>query len=139
MLGGASSITIWAFVPLKPKDDWDTVKAFSKAASEHLAKVIPSLFSAVSGPNNRRGRIFVDYIRNNRGATTVAAFSVRARPGLGVSITCSWKEILTLTSGDHWNISNVRQRLESAEDPWAEYFKTKQVLSAASKRKLNLK
>jgi len=127
------------FVPLKPKDDWETVKAFSKAVSEHLAKVIPSLFSAVSGPNNRRGRIFVDYIRNNRGATTVAAFSVRARPGLGVSITCSWKEISTLTSGAHWNISNVRQRLESVEDPWAEYFKTKQILSAAGKRKLNLK
>jgi len=69
----------------------------------------------------------------------VAAFSVRARPGLGVSTTCSWKEISTLTSGAHWNISNVRDRLESGEDPWADYFKTKQILTAASKRKLNLK
>jgi bifunctional non-homologous end joining protein LigD len=127
------------FVPLKPRDDWETVKSFAKAVSEHLAKVIPSLFTAVSGPNNRRGRVFVDYIRNNRGATTVAAFSVRARPGLGVSTTCSWKEISTLTSGAHWNISNVRDRLEFGEDPWAEYFKTKQILTAASKRKLNLK
>jgi bifunctional non-homologous end joining protein LigD len=127
------------FVPLKPRDDWETVKAFSKAVSEHLAKVIPSLFTAVSGPNNRRGRVFVDYIRNNRSATTVAAFSVRARPGLGVSITCSWKEISTLTSGAHWNISNVRDRLKSAEDPWADYFKVKQILSAASKRKMKLR
>ncbi|MBP1745031.1 MAG: ATP-dependent ligase LigD phosphoesterase module / ATP-dependent ligase LigD polymerase, partial [Firmicutes bacterium] len=126
-------------VPLKPRDGWETVKEFSKAVSEHLARVVPSHFTAVSGPRNRRGRIFVDYIRNNRGATTVAAFSVRARPGLGVSMPCSWTELSALTGGDQWNILNARERLESNEDPWEDFFKTKQILSAAGKRKLGLK
>jgi bifunctional non-homologous end joining protein LigD len=126
-------------VPLKPRDGWETVEEFSKAVSEHLARVIPSHFTAVSGPRNRLGRVFIDYIRNNRGATTVAAFSVRARPGLGVSIPCSWTELPDLTGGDQWNIQNARERIESDEDPWEDFFKTKQILSAESKRKLNLK
>ncbi|HSN59000.1 MAG TPA: non-homologous end-joining DNA ligase, partial [Clostridiaceae bacterium] len=126
-------------VPLKPRDGWETVKEFSKAVSEHLARVIPSHFTAVSGPRNRLGRVFIDYIRNNRGATTVAAFSVRARPGLGVSIPCSWTELPALTGGDQWNIRNARERIESDEDPWEDFFKTKQILSTESKRKLNLK
>jgi len=125
-------------VPLRPRDGWDTVKAFSKAVSEHLAKVIPSHFTATSGPSNRRGRIFVDYIRNTRGATTVEAFSARARPGLGVSMPCSWEELAKLTGGNHWNIASARVRLEDSADPWADYFRTKQIISADSKRKLKL-
>ena len=125
-------------VPLKPRDDWDAVKKFSRAVSEHLAKTVPEIFTAVSGPRNRKDRVFVDYIRNTRGATTVAAFSVRARPGLGVSIPCAWEELSNLKGGDHWNISTARDRLESAEDPWEGYFKTRQILKAASKRKLGL-
>jgi bifunctional non-homologous end joining protein LigD len=124
-------------VPLLPRDKWETVKEFSKAVSQHLAKVIPSRFTALSGPRNRVGKVFVDYIRNSRGATTVAAYSVRARPGLGVSVPCSWQELSGLTGGDHWTISNVRQRLESGENPWEEYTKTKQILKAASKKILS--
>jgi bifunctional non-homologous end joining protein LigD len=124
-------------VPLLTRDSWETVKEFSKAVSQHLAKVIPSQFVALSGPRNRVGKVFVDYIRNSRGATTVAAYSVRARPGLGVSVPCSWQELSGLTGGAHWTISNVRQRLESSENPWKEYTKTKQSLKTASKRILN--
>ena len=113
---------------LHPKDDWETVKDFSKSVSLHLAKVIPSLFTAISGPQNRVGKIFIDYIRNSWGATTVAAFSVRARPGMGVSMPCSWQELSTLTSGAHWTISNVHKRLESNKNPWGNYFKTNQII-----------
>lgn len=127
------------FVPLKPRDGWDAVKEFSRAVSEHLAKTLPGIFTSVSGPRNRKGRVFVDYIRNTRGATTVAAFSVRARPGLGVSIPCAWEELSNLTGGDHWNISTARERLESDGDPWEGYFNTRQILKASSKRKLGLK
>ena len=121
-------------VPLTPRDDWETVKEFSKAVSQHLAKVIPSQFSALSGPRNRVGKVFIDYIRNSRGATTVAAYSVRARPGMGVSIPCSWQELSGLTGGAHWTIANVRQRLESMANPWENYKKTKQILRSASKK-----
>ncbi|MHC1719932.1 MAG: DNA ligase D [Clostridiaceae bacterium] len=126
-------------VPIRPRDDWASVKEFSRAVSEHLAKTLPEIFTDVSGPRNRKGRVFVDYIRNNRGATTVAAFSVRARPGLGVSIPCAWEELSNLKGGDHWNISTARERLDSGEDPWEGYFNTRQILKAASKRMLGLK
>jgi bifunctional non-homologous end joining protein LigD len=124
-------------VPLSPRDNWETVKEFSKGVSQHLAKVIPSRFAALSGPRNRVGKIFVDYIRNSRGATTVAAYSVRARPGLGISVPCSWQELSSLTGGDQWTVSNIHQRLESGVDPWEGYSKTKQILKAASKKILS--
>ncbi len=73
-------------VPLKRLRDWDTVKDFSEAIVVHLAKTIPQRFVAKSGPSNRRGKIFIDYLRNGFGATTVCPWSVRARPGLRVSV-----------------------------------------------------
>jgi bifunctional non-homologous end joining protein LigD len=95
--------------------------------------VVPTRFVHKSGPKNRVGRIFVDYLRNGRGATTVAAFSARARPGLGVSIPCAWDELPELTSGAHWTIVNAHERLEGAEDPWAGYARTRQTLTRAMK------
>ena len=80
-------------VPIAPKQDWDTVKALSKAIVEHLATIIPERFVAKSGPKNRVGRIFVDYLRNGFGATTACAWSARARPGLGVSVPCAWEKL----------------------------------------------
>jgi len=120
--------------PLTPHDDWETVKDFSKAVSQHLAAVIPSRFVALSGTRNRVGKVFIDYIRNGRGATTVAAFSARARPGMGVSMPCSWTELPILTGGAHWTIATANKRLESGEDPWASYAKTKQTLREESKK-----
>ncbi|TMH13570.1 MAG: DNA ligase D [Betaproteobacteria bacterium] len=121
-------------VPLTPRDDWDTVKGFSQAVVQHLARVLPTRFVAKSGARNRVGKIFVDYLRNGRGATTVAAFSARARPGLGVSIPCAWDELHDLQSADQWTIANADERLESNEDPWASYAKTRQTLTAAMKK-----
>ena len=60
----------------------------------------PERFVAKSGPRNRVGKIFVDYLRNGFGATTVSAWSARARPGLGVSVPVAWDELPTLQSGD---------------------------------------
>jgi bifunctional non-homologous end joining protein LigD len=120
-------------VPLAPRDDWDAVKDFSHAVVDHLAAVAGEMLVAKSGARNRVGRIFVDYLRNGRGATTAAAFSARARPGLGVSVPCDWDELDALRGGDHWNIANVHERLESAHDPWADYAATRQALGAARK------
>lgn len=121
-------------VPLTPRDDWDTVKEFSKQVVEHMASVVPARFAAKSGPRNRVGRIYIDYLRNGRGATTATAFSARARPGIGVSMPCSWKELPTLTSGAQWTIVNAHDRLERGEDPWRDYARTKQTLAAAKKK-----
>ena len=120
-------------VPLKPRLDWDTVKDFSRAIVTHLAKTIPDRFSAKSGAKNRVGRIFIDYLRNGRGATTVAAWSARARPGLGISVPVRWEELPKLKSGSHWTVKNVHTRLDEGNAPWAGYDKSAVTLTKAMK------
>ncbi len=121
-------------VPLAPRRDAATVKAFSKAIVEHMARAIPSRFVAKSGPANRVGKLFIDYLRNGHGATTVAAFSARARPGLGVSMPVSWDELDALKSSAQWTIADARERLSlQTEDPWADYWGAKQTLTGAMK------
>jgi bifunctional non-homologous end joining protein LigD len=120
-------------VPIAPKDDWDTVKALSKAIVEHMATVIPERFVAKSGPKNRVARIFVDYLRNGFGATTACAWSARARPGLGISVPCAWSELGSLTGGAHWTIRNAHERIEEKSDPWSGYAKSKQTTVKAMK------
>jgi bifunctional non-homologous end joining protein LigD len=122
-------------VPLAPRYDYGTVKSFSQAVVQHLARTLPSRFVAKSGPANRVGKLFVDYLRNGHGATTVAAFSARARPGLGVSMPVSWDELAKLKSGDQWTVATTHDHLSfEKNDPWADYWKKKQALTAAMKR-----
>jgi bifunctional non-homologous end joining protein LigD len=121
-------------VPLAPRFDYDTVKGFSQAVVQHLARTIPSRFVAKSGPANRVGKLFVDYLRNGHGATTAAAFSARSRPGLGVSMPVSWDDLAKLKSGAQWTIATAREYLSfQTADPWAEYWKSKQPLAGAMK------
>ena len=121
-------------VPLAPRWDYDTVKDFSRAIVRHLAETIPSRFVAKSGPSNRVGKIFVDYLRNGFGATTAAAFSARARPGMGVSMPVAWKDLPMLKGGAHWTIMNAREHVSfEKRDPWADYWKQPQSLTAAMK------
>jgi bifunctional non-homologous end joining protein LigD len=122
-------------VPLTPKWDYDEVKDFSEKLVQHMAATIPKLFVAKSGAQNRVGRIFIDYLRNGKGATTIAAFSARARPGLGVSVPVAWKELPGLAAADQWNIANVHERLKKLRaDPWKDYWKTKQTLEKAARK-----
>ena len=108
-------------VPLRKQYGWDTVKGFSQAIVQHLARTLPQIFVAKSGPKNRVGKIFADYLRNGFGATTVAAWSARARPGLGVSVPVAWDELETLKGGAHWTISDIHARLDIGNAPWEDY------------------
>ena len=121
-------------VPVKGGKDWDTVKGFSQAIVQHLAKTLPDRFSAKSGAKNRVGKIFIDYLRNGQGATTVCAWSVRARPGLGISVPLAWDELKTLKSSDQWNVLNAHTRLDVGNDPWEGYAKAARTLTAAMKQ-----
>jgi bifunctional non-homologous end joining protein LigD len=122
-------------VPLAPRYDYDTVKGFSQAVVQHMARTIPTRFVAKSGPSNRVGKLFIDYLRNGHGATTAAAFSARARPGLGVSIPVSWDDLPKLKSGAQWDVRTAREHLSfQTSDPWAEYWKARQPLAEAMKR-----
>lgn len=124
-------------VPLARHAGWDDVKAFAQAAAQHMAATLPDRFSAKMGAQNRRGRIFVDYLRNNRGSSTVSAFSPRARPGMGVSVTLSWDELADTTGGAQWTVENVHERLASLRaDPWADYTGAKQRITRDMRARL---
>ncbi|MGJ7511635.1 DNA ligase D [Variovorax sp. GT1P44] len=120
-------------VPIRRHFDWDTVKGFSQAVVQHLADTIPDRFVANSGPRNRVGKIFVDYLRNGFGATTVSAWSARSRPGLGVSVPLAWDELPALTSASQWTIRNVGERVATGNQPWAEMEKSRKSIGAAMK------
>ncbi len=87
---------IHVVVPLTRKLGWDEVKGFSHAIVSHMAKLLPDRFSAVSGPKNRVGRIFIDYLRNGLGATTICAYAARTREGLPVSVPIFREEMAEL-------------------------------------------
>lgn len=121
-------------VPLAPRLDYEEVKGFSKAFVEHLARTIPQRFTAKSGLSNRKGKVYVDYLRNGVGQTTVASFSARARPGVGVSMPVPWEQLMSLKNGAQWTVSTAREYLSfQTKDPWGEYWSTKQPLSSAIK------
>lgn len=131
-------------VPLTPDADWDTVKEFSKSISEFMARQIPERFVAKMGPKNRIGKIFIDYLRNSRGASTVCAYSVRARPGLAVSVPIAREELDKVTRPDQWNIRTLHERLADRKlKPWGNYSGAKptsnQKITAAMWRKLGVK
>jgi bifunctional non-homologous end joining protein LigD len=121
-------------VPLKKQFDWDTVKDFSQAVVQHMARTLPDRFVAKSGAKNRVGRIFIDYLRNGYGATTACAWSARARPGLGISVPVRWDELQGLKSGAHWTVASVHQRLDEGNEPWADYEKSRAALGHAMKK-----
>lgn len=122
-------------VPLARHASWDTVKAFAKAIAQFLATQLPERFTATSGPKNRVGKIFVDYLRNGRGASTVAAYSVRARPGLPVSVPIARDELDGLRASNQWHVGNLQKRLSALKgDPWAGYSNRQRITKALWER-----
>ncbi|ULA58709.1 MAG: 3'-phosphoesterase / DNA ligase D / DNA repair polymerase [Nitrospira sp.] len=114
-------------VPLQRAHTWDEVKTFSKAVADHLVRAIPERFLATMSKQKRKGKIFVDYLRNTRGATAVAAYSTRARPRAPVSVPLAWDELSADLRSDHFTVDNVVERLaQLRQDPWKPYFATKQ-------------
>lgn len=131
---------IHVVVPLTPKADWDAVKAFSHAIVKHMAKQVPDRFSAVSGPKNRVGRIFIDYLRNGLGATTVSAYSVRTREGLPVSVPIFPEEIHEIKGANVWTVRNLHERLDQLDaDPWADLSSTRQTITADMRARVGMK
>jgi bifunctional non-homologous end joining protein LigD len=122
-------------VPLARRADWELVKAFAKALAQFMSRELPDRFTATSGPKNRVGKIFIDYLRNSRGASTVVAYSARARPGLPVSVPISRDELTEVKSSAQWNIANLQQRLRKLKaDPWAGYKNTQRLTKPMWKR-----
>lgn len=119
-------------IPVAPEADWETAKAFTQRLAAQMAKEAPQRFVAKMTKSIRGGRVFIDYLRNGRGATAVAAYSPRARPGAPVSTPLSWEELGGGISPAHFAVANMRRRLLSLDsDPWAGIAKLKQRLPAS--------
>jgi bifunctional non-homologous end joining protein LigD len=106
-------------MPLRPAADWSIVKPFARAVAESMAQAAPQEFVATATKKLRDGRIFVDYLRNGRGATAIASYSLRARPGAPVAVPLRWDELGRLGRPDKFTLENVPRRLARLDaDPW---------------------
>src|SRR3984885_3214858 len=107
--------------PIKPKAEWPAVKAFTKAIADSMAADSPERFVSTIPKARRHGKILIDYLRNQRGMTAVAAYSTRARPGATVSMPLAWEELTPEIGPAYFTIRNTPARLCSSADPWADF------------------
>jgi bifunctional non-homologous end joining protein LigD len=119
--------------PIEPTD-WDTAKGFAHQISLDMARDTPDKYTANMAKKVRTKRIYVDYLRNGRGATAIAAYSTRARPGATVSMPISWNELGKLEAPNIYRALNLPQRLKrQRKDPWADIGRVKQRLPKAAR------
>jgi bifunctional non-homologous end joining protein LigD len=115
--------------PLKPKADWPAVKTFCHELAKAMARDDPSRYVATVTKAKRRGKILVDYLRNQRGATAVAAYSTRARTGAQVSAPVTWAELASGITPADFTIPSMPARLASLDhDPWADFAQSARAL-----------
>lgn len=116
-------------VPIAPKAGWQEAKAYTAGVASAMAKDEPGRYTDTLAKRARTGRIFVDYLRNGRGATAVAAYSTRARPGAPVATPLSWEELGPEIAPNHFTVENLPTRLAHlARDPWGGMGALKQTL-----------
>ncbi len=126
-------------VPLERRSGWEEMKSFSKAVADEMVRMEPAKYIATMSKEKRKGKIFIDYLRNNRDATAVAAYSTRARKGAPVSTPVTWDELTPDLAPNKYNVGNLRARLSSLkQDPWKEFFTTRQSITADMKNKVGL-
>jgi bifunctional non-homologous end joining protein LigD len=126
-------------VPLTPRLGWDEVKAFAKWVADSFVTQRPEDFTANMAKKARQGRIYIDYLRNGRGATAVAAYSPRARPGAPVSTPLSWEEVENGIRPGGLTVETVPNRVAGlASDPWAEMGAVRQSIGAAVRRQIGI-
>ena len=113
---------------------WDQIKSFAKTVMLQLASDYPKDYTTNILKKNRKGKIFLDYLRNGFGATAITPFSLRAKDNPTVSVPVTWQELKKLKQPDHFDIHNTLKRLASQKsDPWAGYLKLKQKISILKK------
>jgi len=125
MVSGGKGIHV--IVPLKPEVEWPEVKEFCKSFAQDLSQDEPDRFTANMSKAKRKGRLFLDYLRNERGSTAISPWSARSRETAPVAVPVSWDEVKTLKSANLFSLDAAAQRAKS-ENPWPDYFKIKQSL-----------
>ena len=125
-------------VPIRPTLPWPRAKDFAKGVATFLARTFPLRFTATLAKDKRRGKIFIDYLRNADGATAVAPYSARARKHAPVATPIAWEELHTDVRFEHFNVRNVIERLRIVPDPWSRYFEVRQGASGAMAKKIGI-
>jgi bifunctional non-homologous end joining protein LigD len=129
-------------VPLRPERGWEELEEFTRAVALRLAQDEPKTFTASMAKAQRKGKIYVDYLRNVRGANAVGAYSTRAREGAPVSVPLDWDHLDRLSGPADFTVAEVPLRVlgfgpDRAADPWARYLKVKQRVPASLIRELS--
>jgi bifunctional non-homologous end joining protein LigD len=126
--------------PLERRAGWDEVKGFTKAVAEAVAASAPGRYTSKLPKASRKGKVFIDYLRNGRGATSICPYSTRARAGATVSTPLSWEELKAGVHSDGFNLRSLPERLESlAADPWAGFFAVRQSITKEMKKTVGMK
>ena len=121
--------------PLAPGVTWEQGSEFARTLAEDIAREDPRGYTAQMAKSARPGKIFIDYLRNVRGATSVAAYSTRARPGAPVSVPVSWDELTEDLRSDQFTVENLPERLAAQrKDPWSRYWSARQSLPSVRGR-----
>jgi bifunctional non-homologous end joining protein LigD len=128
MVTGGKGIHVIA--PLTPRAEWSDVKTVCRNFADRLAEDNPDLFTSNIRKARRKGRMFVDYLRNERGSTAIAPFSTRARPGIPCAVPVAWDELEELKSANALTLGSAAVRAREA-DPWPGYFKVRQSITKA--------
>ena len=117
-------------IPIAPTEPWNNVKGFSKALADLFSNNFPDRYLSTMSKAARRGKIFIDYLRNDSSATAIAAYSLRARRNAPVAMPIAWEELSKDVRGDHFNVRNAMTRLRGQrKDPWSTLTSVRQVLT----------
>jgi bifunctional non-homologous end joining protein LigD len=126
-------------VPLTPSAPWKDALAFTRGMAEAMAADEPDRYTTTSVKQEREGRIFIDYLRNNREASAVAPYSTRSRPGAPVATPVAWDELTPDLKPNGFTVENLAKRLARLKDPWSEIGRIKQALPERKRAKRRVK
>jgi bifunctional non-homologous end joining protein LigD len=117
-------------VPLARRHGWEVIRSFAKDVASHIAAAQPDLFTAKLSKASRTGKIFIDYLRNGRGATAVAPYSLRARAHATVAMPVAWQELRPTLNPHAFNLGTAPGKVRRRTDPWADYAHAGQTITA---------
>ncbi|MEH6487933.1 DNA ligase D [Hyphomonas oceanitis] len=128
MLTGGKGIHVVA--PLERRRDWEDIKSAARGLAYRMAEASPERYVAEMSKAKRKGKIFIDWLRNERGSTAICPYSLRARPGAPIATPIRWDELSRLDAANTYTLSNIRQRLSQLkDDPWKGYDTARQSIS----------
>ena len=127
-------------VPILPTLSWTEARAFTRAIAEKVARTDPQRYVSTMSLKERTGKIFIDYLRNGRGATHVAAYSTRRHPEAPVSTPLRWDEVGAATRSGRYTARNLRRRLSAlADDPWRGFMESRREITPDMRRSVGAK